>query len=151
MATLNFSFAGESIKAAKLESTVRKFELEFENPAYAGLGGTPFSVEYFFSINRYAEDLSEAFHMAAKEAGIIIDHLSLSITGSLDSRNAALKPGSQGSMFDKIDVALIITSDASDAVLVDVFRIANELSPAEEAFSAKARLRFTLNTIVHLN
>ncbi len=151
MATLNFSFAGESINAAKLESKIRKFELEFENPAYAALRNkTSFSVEYFFTINKYAENLSEAFHMAAKEFGVKIDRLSLQITGNLDSeRDQFAAP--EGRVFNKIDVALIIISDATDALLEEVLRLANELNPAGNEVAGKVQFQFSLNSIVHLN
>ena len=151
MATLNFSFAGESINAAKLESKVRKFELEFENPAFAALKNkTTFSVEYFFTINKYAENLSEAFHLAAKESGVIIDRLTIRITGNLDS---SLEPQArkEGSLFNKIDVALVIVSDASDAVLEGVLRFANELNPVNDGIAGKVQFHFSLNSIVHLN
>lgn len=151
MATLNFSFAGESINAAKLKSKVRKFELEFENPAYTELKNkTSFSVEYFFTINKYAENLCEAFHLAAKESGVSIDRLSLHITGNLDS-NRGKGTVQEGTAFNKIDVALIITSDAPDAVLEGVLRFANELNPIDSDIAGKVQFQFSLNSIVHLN
>lgn len=151
MATLNFSFAGESINAAKLESKVRKFELEFENPAYTELRKkTTFSVEYFFSINKYAENLSEAFHLAAKESGVVIDRLSIHIMGNLDSERDSFNHNGNG-LFNKIDVSLIIVSDASDAVLEGVLRFANELNPVDDSIAGKVQFHFSLNSIVHLN
>ena len=151
MATLNFSFAGESINAAKLESKVRKFELEFENPAYTALKRkTSFSVEYFFTINKYAENLSEAFHLVAKEAGIVIDYLSLNITGNLDSSRDR-QVVKEGTPFNKIDVALIITSNASDTVLKDLLLLANELNPVDSDIAGDAQFQFSLNSIIHLN
>jgi len=151
MATLNFSFAGESINAAKLESKIRKFELEFENPAYNKLHRkTTFSVEHFFSINKYAENLSEAFHMAAKESGVVVDRLSIHIMGNLDSERDTFAGGSTG-LFNKIDVSLIIVSEASDAVLAGVLRFANELNPVDDSIAGKVQFHFSLNSIVHLN
>lgn len=151
MATLNFSFAGESINAAKLESKVRKFELEFENPAYVELRKkTTFSVEYFFSINKYAENLSEAFHLAAKESGVVIDRLSIHIMGNLDSERDSFNQNGNG-LFNKIDVSLIIVSNAPDAVLEGVLRFANELNPVDDSIAGKVQFHFSLNSIVHLN
>lgn len=151
MATLNFSFAGESINASKLESKVRKFELEFENPAYTSLKTrTTFSVEHFFSINKYAENLSEAFHLAAKESGVAVDRLSIHIMGNLDSERDSFNSNSNG-LFNKIDVSLIIVSDASDAVLEGVLRFANELNPVDDTIAGKVQYHFSLNSIVHLN
>lgn len=150
MATLNFSFAGESINAAKLESKIRKFELEFENPAYNKLTRkTTFSVEHFFSINKYAENLSEAFHMAAKESGVVVDRLSIHIMGNLDSERDTF--GGNSGLFNKIDVSLIIVSEASDAVLAGVLRFANELNPVDDSIAGKVQFHFSLNSIVHLN
>lgn len=151
MATLNFSFAGESINAAKLESKVRKFELEFENPAYAQLRKkTTFSIEYFFSINKYAENLSEAFHLAAKESGVVIERLSIHIMGNLDSERESFNQSGNG-LFNKIDVSLIIVSDAPNAVLEGVLRFANELNPVDDNIAGKVQFHFSLNSIVHLN
>ena len=104
MAKLNFSFAGESIQASKLESKSRKFELEFESNPYLSLSKNPtFSVEYFFSINSYAENLSEAFHMAAKESGITVQQFNVEIIGHIDSNNVKLYQGTNSS-FNKIEV-----------------------------------------------
>jgi hypothetical protein len=151
MATLNFSFAGESINASKLESKVRKFELEFENPAYTQLNTKQtFSVEYFFSINKYAENLSEAFHMAAKESGVLIDRFSIHIMGNLDSERDTFNGAGKG-LFNKIDVSLIIVSDASDSILAGVLRFANELNPVDDNIAGKVQFHFSLNSIVHLN
>lgn len=148
MATLNFSFAGESINAAKLESKVRKFELEFENPAYLQLKQkTTFSVEYFFSINKYAENLSEAFHLAAIEAGIAVQRLNISITGNIDSRKVYDKQ----SLFNKIDVSLLIVSDAPDAILEQILAFAQELNPVDAHIDDRVKFNFSLNSIVHLN
>lgn len=148
MATLNFSFAGESINAAKLESKVRKFELEFENPAYLQLKHkTTFSVEYFFSINKYAENLSEAFHLAATEAGITVQRLNISITGNIDSGKVYNKQ----SLFNKIDVSLLIVSDAPDAALEQILAFAQELNPVDANIHDTVKFNFSLNSIVHLN
>lgn len=151
MAILNFSFAGESIKASRLASKVRKFELEFENPAFAALKSkAAFSVEYFFTIDTYAENLSEAFYMAAGEAGVTIEKLGIHITGNLDSALNGYK-AKEGSRFNKIDVALAIVSDAPDALLERVLKLANELNPVDEQVGSEIQFRFSLNTIVHLN
>lgn len=152
MATLNFSFAGESINAARFEPKLRKFDLEFENPAYAALQHkASFSVESFFSINKYAEELSEAFHLAAGEAGIRINSLKLSITGNLDSAKAPGSVWQDGTVFNKIEVALLIASDAPYRVLEEILRLANELSPVNRDIADQVQLRFSLNSIVHLN
>jgi len=151
MATLNFSFAGESVNASRLESKVRKFDLEFENSTYPQLTGKPvFSVEYFFTINKYAEDLCEAFHLAARESGIDIAKLSIQITGSLDSERNTFYSNDNG-LFNKVDVSLIIVSDAAPPVLEGVLRFARELNPLDDFIAGKAQLRFTLNSLVHLN
>ncbi len=151
MATLNFSFAGESINAAKLESKLRKFDLEFENPAYAELkNSTTFSIEQFFTINKYAENLSEAFHLAAKESGVQVSRLEIHITGNIDSAKIAGKK-QDGSLFNRVDVALVIVSDVPDAVLEGILRFANELSPFDDDLRSKVQFHFSLNSIIHLN
>lgn len=150
MATLNFSFAGESIHAARLEPRVKKFDLEFENPALSGLkSGTGFSIEYFFNINKYAENMSEAFHLAAKELGVTIEWLGITLTGNLDSSQGI--PDSKSSRFNTVDVALSIVSDASDKALEAALQLANELNPIQESFKGKIQFHFSLNAIVHLN
>lgn len=151
MAKLNFSFAGESILSAKLKSKTRKFELEFENNHYWSLEKNPaFSVEYFFSINSYAENLSEAFHMAAKEAGIHVQQFNVEITGNLDS-DLNQKERLGNSVFNKIDVCLSIKSDAPDEALEALLRLANELNPIEESIAGQVRFQFSLNSVIHLN
>ncbi|WP_118976100.1 hypothetical protein [Taibaiella koreensis] len=150
MATLNFSFAGESIHAAKLQSKTRKFELEFSNPVYTEVNGAQFTVEYLFTINQYAENLSEAFHLAAGEAGVAVEHLALNITGCLDSDSKPTYDNGDR-RFNRIDVSLAIAADAPEALLEDIFRLAMALSPAEDALSDKVQYRFSLNTIIHLN
>lgn len=148
MATLSFSFAGESINAAKLESKVRKFELQFENPAYAGLNrATPYPIEYFYSIDRYAENLSEAIHLSAAELGVTIGNLAISIVGHINTKQR----NSRQELFNKVDVALAITADATDAVLNEVLQLARELNPVDDLVFNEVQFNYSLNTIIHLN
>lgn len=152
MATLNFSFAAESIKAAKLGSKVRKFELQFENPVYADLNRTtPFSIEYFYSIDRYAENLSEAIHLSATELGVTIGNLAIHIVGHIDTRYGHNAGNSKQELFNKVDVKLIITADASDALLNEVLQLARELNPVDDRVFEGVAFNFSLNTIIHLN
>lgn len=149
MAMLRFSFAGESIQSSPLVSKVRRFELEFEPSAQAALQGrTAFTVEYFFSIDAYAENLNAAFHMAAAEAGIQVDKLEIHIEGNLRSGTKGM-PGEHA--FNKVDVSLVIVSDATDAILEAVLRLAKELSPADRSLDDDVQFRFFLNTVIHLN
>jgi hypothetical protein len=151
MAKLHFSFAGESIQSSKLESKTRKFDLEFESNTYLLFIKNPtFSVEYFFSINRYAENLSDAFHMAAKEAGIEVEQFNVIITGNLDS-DLSRKPSLNNSIFNKIDVSLSIKSNAPNEALEQLLRLANELNPIEESIAGQVEFQFSLNSIIHLN
>ncbi|KAA5536119.1 hypothetical protein F0919_00155 [Taibaiella lutea] len=151
MAKLNFSFAGESIQSSKLESKTRKFDLEFESNTYLSFIKNPtFSVEYFFSINNYAENLSDAFHMAAKEAGIEVAQFNVIITGNLDS-NLTHKENFNNSIFNKIDVSLSIKSNAPDEALEQLLKLANELNPIEESIANQVRFQFSLNSVIHLN
>jgi len=148
MAKLSFSFAGESIQSSKLESKTRRFDLEFEGNSYLNFERNPtFSVEYFFSIGNYAENFSEAFHMAAKEAGITVEQLSIQITGNLDSERQEREQG----LFNKIDVSLAIVSDATSEVLERLLQFANELNPIEESIARQIHFQFSLNSIIHLN
>lgn len=148
MATLNFSFAGESINAAKLEPKVRKFELQFENPVYAELNrATPYSIEYFYSIDRYAENLSEAIHLSAAELGVAIGNLLIRIVGYINTT----KYNNRQQLFNKVDVALEITANASDAILNEVLKLARELNPVDECIGNKVQFNYSLNTIIHLN
>lgn len=149
MATLNFSFAGESINAQGLTAKVRKFDLSFENPALPQLKCQPvFSVEYFHSINSYAENLNQAFYMAAREAGVIIDKLFIQITGNLDSKGLG-KIVQNG--YNSIDVALIVVSDVSKVVLEALLKTATHLIPFEENTKWSGEVHFSLNSIIHLN
>jgi len=150
MAKLNFSFAGESIQSAKLKSKVRKFELEFEHNTLSFEQNPVFSVEYFFSINSYAENLSEAFHMAAKEAGIAVAQFNVAITGNLDS-NLNAKEKTANNAFNKIDIYLSIVSDAPDEALEELLKMANELNPIEDSIAKQVKFQFSLNSVIHLN
>jgi len=151
MAKLNFSFAGESIQSSKLESKTRKFELEFESNNYLSFDQNPtFSVEYFFSINNYAENFSDAFHMVAKEAGVKISQLNIEITGNLDS-NKTRKALPGESVFNRIDVSIYIISNAPNDALEQLLRFANELNPIEESIANQVQFQFSLNSVLHLN
>lgn len=151
MAKLKFSFAGESIQSSKLESKTRKFDLEFESNTYLSFERNPtFSVEYFFSINNYAENFSDAFHMAAKEAGIKVEQLNIQITGNLDSTQQR-NDNSRGNIFNKIDVSLAIVSNAPNEALEQLLKFANELNPIEDSIAKQIQFQFSLNSIIHLN
>lgn len=152
MATLNFSFAGESINAAKLESKVRKFELQFENPVYADLKRTtPFSIEYFYSIDRYAENLSEAIHLSATELGVVIGNLAIHIMGHINTKRTGGRRSGKQELFNKVDVKLVITANASDAILNEVLKLAKELNPVDARVFDEVQFNYSLNTIIHLN
>jgi hypothetical protein len=151
MAKLKFSFAGESIQSSKLESKTRRFDLEFESNTYLSFQQNPtFSVEYFFSINNYAENFSDAFHMAAKEAGIKVEQLNIQITGNLDS-DKHKKAVIDGITFNRIDVSLSIVSNAPTDVLEQLLKFANELNPIEDSIAKQVHFQFSLNSILHLN
>lgn len=150
MAKLNFLFAGESIQSAKLKSKTRKFELEFENNTYSFKHNPVFSVEYFFSINSYAENLSEAFHMAAKEAGIAIQQFNIQITGKLDS-TFDKQENATGNAFNKIEISLYVESDAPKDALAELLVVANQLNPIEESIADHVGFQFSLNSVIHLN
>lgn len=152
MATLNFSFAGESINAAKLESKVRKFELQFENPAYADLNRTtPFSIEYFYSIDRYAENLSEAIHLSATELDVMIGNLAIHIAGHINTKRTGGSRSNNQELFNKVDVKLVITANVSDAILNEVLKLAKELNPVDARVFDEVQFNYSLNTIIHLN
>jgi hypothetical protein len=150
MPTLNFSFSGESVNASRLQSTVRKFELRFEQPSDPAMADQAlYSVECYFTISRYAEDLSMAFHMAALEHGIDIARLAIQITGVLES--AQHNSGSQKGLFNRIDVCVLIASEASTDQLDILLGLARELNPAEAFAGLDTQLHFSLHQMHHLN
>lgn len=148
MATLSFSFAGASINANGLTEKVKKFELLFEQPVLnQNVMQSIFSIEYFHSINAYAENLNEAFYMAANEANIVIDKLFLQITGNLNSKVS----DSVNAGYNTIEVSILVHSDATEGALSELLETATNLIPFEESTQWKGKIHFSLNSIIHLN
>ncbi|MFT4062012.1 MAG: hypothetical protein QM642_06610 [Edaphocola sp.] len=147
MATLNFSFAGTSIQAAKLSVKEKKFDLLLDKPEGIISASVTYPVSYFNSINNYAENLNEAFHLIAAEKGITVSELAIRVTGYLQTEHA------RPNIYRKIDIELLVAANTDTAELIEILLLANELSPLEGEASNYGTLKphFSLNNTIHLN
>ena len=83
MSKLNFSYNGTSTSATKFEGKSRQFDLVIDEPeALGGKDSAANPVEYLLA--GYAGCLNVVYHVVAKEIGIEIDFLNISINGDIN-------------------------------------------------------------------
>ena len=83
MSKLNFSYNGTSTSATKFEVKSRQFDLVIDEPeALGGKDSAANPVEYLLA--GYAGCLNVVYHVVAKEIGIEIDFLNISINGDIN-------------------------------------------------------------------
>ena len=123
MSSLTFSISGESHNATKFEAKARNFSFVVDEPE--SLGGNdhgPNPVEYL--LGSYAGCLNVVVHLVAKEEGININKLNISINGDLDPAKFVGQPGFNRAGFQTINVNISIDADADDAAINKIITIA---------------------------
>ncbi len=143
MSTLSFSISGESHNATKFEAKARNFSFIVDEPE--SLGGNdhgPNPVEYL--LGSYAGCLNVVVHLVAKEEGILINKLNITIDGDLDPAKFIGQPGFNRAGFQHINVKLDIDADADDAAINKIIGIAKNRCPINDNLTNVTQVNYTV-------
>ena len=141
MSSLTFSISGESHNATKFEAKARNFSFVVDEPE--SLGGNdhgPNPVEYL--LGSYAGCLNVVVHLVAKEEGININKLNISINGDLDPAKFVGQPGFNRAGFQTINVNISIDADADDAAINKIITIAKGRCPINDNLSNVTQINY---------
>ena len=141
MSSLTFSISGESHNATKFEAKARNFSFVVDEPE--SLGGNdhgPNPVEYL--LGSYAGCLNVVVHLVAKEEGININKLNISINGDLDPAKFVGQPGFNRAGFHNINVNIAIDADADDAAINKIITIAKGRCPINDNLSNVTQINY---------
>ncbi|MGB3006806.1 MAG: OsmC family protein [Chitinophagaceae bacterium] len=150
MSTLSFSIKGESHNATKFEAKARNFSFIIDEPE--SLGGNdqgPNPVEYL--LGSYAGCLNVVVHLVAKEEGILINKLNISIEGDLDPAKFIGQPGFNRAGFQNINVTLDIDSNADENTINKIIGIAKNRCPINDNLSNVTQISYTVKKSAALN
>ena len=150
MSTLSFSIKGESHNATKFEAKARNFTFIIDEPE--SLGGNdqgPNPVEYL--LGSYAGCLNVVVHLVAKEEGILINKLNISIEGDLDPAKFIGQPGFNRAGFQNINVTLDIDSNADENTINKIIGIAKNRCPINDNLSNVTQISYTVKKSAALN
>ncbi|WP_372592987.1 OsmC family protein [Actinotalea sp.] len=135
MANLQFSVSGVSRSHSEIAMSVRGFEFAIDEPAE--LGGTnagPNPVE--FVLSALAGCINVVVHLVAKERGVQIDGLRVTVSGALDPRRFMGDPSGPRPGFLSVELVAEVDSPASDEEIDEILAIAESRCPVADNLGA---------------
>ena len=143
MSNLSFSIIGESHNATKFEAKARDFSFIVDEPE--SLGGNdhgPNPVEYL--LGSYAGCLNVVIHLVAKEEGVQINKLHITVDGDLDPAKFIGQPGFNRAGFQTINVKLDIDADADEATINKIIGVAKNRCPINDNLSNVTQINYAV-------
>lgn len=143
MADLNFKIEGEAKTAAKFEARARHFKLVIDEPPVLGgedHGANP--VEFLLA--SYAGCINVVAHMTAKELGIKIEKLGISINGDINPARLYGKSEEERAGFKHIEVNFSPVTNASPELTQRWIKAIKNRCPVNDNLSAPTPLSFNL-------
>lgn len=128
---VTFAVTGTSESPSKLTVSARQFTFVIDEPE--SLGGTdhgPNPVE--FVLASLAGCINVVVHMVAKERGVEIRGLRVTVQGSLDPSRLMALPTENRAGFEAIELLAEVDSDASDEEVDEILRIAETRCPVAD-------------------
>jgi uncharacterized OsmC-like protein len=143
MADLNFKIEGESVTAAKFEAKARHFKLVIDEPP--ALGGEDHGANPVeFLLASYAGCINVVAHLTAKELGIKIEKLNISINGDLNPARLFGKSEEERAGFKQIEVNFSPVTNASADLTDKWIKAIKNRCPINDNLSAPTPLSFNL-------
>jgi uncharacterized OsmC-like protein len=128
---LTFTVTGTSETPIRLAVSVRDFSFLIDEPANAGGTDTgPNPLE--FALAALAGCMNIVIHMIAKERGVEVRSLKLTVSGELDPSRLMGQPTENRAGFQQIDVIADVDSDASAADIDEVLRLSELRCPVSD-------------------
>jgi uncharacterized OsmC-like protein len=136
---LNFSTSGNSHSATKFVSNSRTFNFIVDEPP--AMGGTDHGanpVEYLLA--GLAGCLNVVAHMVAKEQGIQLNSLQISVEGDINPARLLGLSGEERAGFQSLRILLIPDTDASPEALLKWLETIEERCPVRDNLANKTPL-----------
>ena len=143
MADLNFKIEGEAQTAARFSANTRQFSLVIDEPPALGgddLGANP--VEYLLA--SYAGCINVVAHLTARELGIKVEKLKISIQGNINPSRLFGQSFAERAGFKQIDVAFSPVTDATPELTEKWIETIKNRCPINDNLSSPTPLSFNL-------
>ncbi|MBG6058962.1 putative OsmC-like protein [Cryobacterium sp. MP_M5] len=128
---LKVTVTGTSESPTKLAVSVRDFSFIIDEPAaYGGEDAGPNPVEY--ALASLAGCMNVVIHMVAKEQGVEVRSLRLTVKGELDPSRLMALPTENRAGFQSIELRAEFDSDSSTAELAEVLRLSGLRCPVSD-------------------
>lgn len=134
--SLKVSVTGTSESPTKLAVTVRDFSFVIDEPAnFGGTDAGPNPVEYLLA--SLAGCMNVVIQMIAKERGVEVRALRLTVKGELDPARLLAQPTENRAGFQGIEIIADIDSDASAEDLDEILRLSAFRCPVSDNTSGE--------------
>lgn len=132
--SLTFTVTGTSETPIRLAVSTREFSFLIDEPAsFGGTDTGPNPLEY--ALAALAGCMNIVIHMIAKERGVEIRSLKLTVSGDLDPSRLMGQPTENRSGFQSVEVIADIDSDASATELDEILRLSELRCPVSDNLS----------------
>lgn len=131
---LKVSVTGTSESPTKLAVSVRQFSFAIDEPVmFGGADSGPNPVE--FALASLAGCMNVVIHMVARERGVEVRALRLTVNGELDTSRLLAQPTENRAGFQVVELLADIDSDSSAAELDEVLRLSALRCPVSDNMS----------------
>lgn len=150
MADLNFIVEGESLTATRFDATARQFSILVDEPPALGgedLGANP--VEYLLAA--YAGCINVVAHLTARELGIHVIKLSISVSGDLNPGRFLGLSDEERAGFKHIEVKFLPITDATPELLQKWVETIKRRCPINDNLASPTPLSFNVVSVNELS
>lgn len=143
MSDLIFRTAGTAQTAARFEANSRQFTIVIDEPPALGgddLGANP--VEYLLA--SYAGCINVVAHLTARELGIKVDKLNISVSGSINPARLFGQSDDERAGFKHIEVEFSPSTDASPELTRQWIAAIKNRCPINDNLASPTPLSFKL-------
>ncbi len=131
MENLIFAINGKSVTPTRFEGKVRQFSIVVDEPEnFGGKDSAPTPVEYILA--GYAGCINVLVNLIAKEMGIAIKNLEISITGDINPEKLLGISDKERAGFKSLNIKLNIKSDASTDMIQRLINQVKERCPVSD-------------------
>ena len=145
MKDVTYTVMAESKTATRLDVSAREFALVIDEPQkLGGDNAGPNPLEY--ELAALAGCINVTGHLVAREMGITIENLTMTISGSLNPARFMGRGEEERAGFKEITVDLKLTSPADGATLEKWRRAVEDRCPVSDNLSSGTSLSVQINT-----
>ncbi|MER3388554.1 MAG: OsmC family protein [Microcella sp.] len=140
---LHVTVSAHAESPTRLAVSVRDFGfIVDEPPSFGGSDAGPNPVEYLLA--SLAGCMNVVIHMIARERGVEVRSLHLTVSGDLDPSRLMGQPTENRSGFESIELIADIDADASPADLDEILRLSEQRCPVSDNLGAKTPIAIRL-------